>query len=71
MADERVIFSAEPSGLNAVWKKLAARRTASPKLWMDAYLASFAISSGAQIVTTDKAFTQFPGLDVEVIGLTA
>jgi predicted nucleic acid-binding protein len=34
---------------------------------MDAYLAAFAIALGSQLVTTDKAFTQFAGLDVEVI----
>ena len=67
IADDRIIFHPEPSGLGAVWKKLAARRTSSPKLWMDAYLAAFAIASGAQLVTTEKAFTQFPGLDLSLI----
>ena len=67
IGDDRIILQPEPPGLGAVWKKLAVRRTSSPELWMDAYLAAFAISSGAQLVTTDKAFTQFPGLDVQVI----
>jgi uncharacterized protein len=66
--DERFVMQAEPAGLTAVWKRLAAlRRTSSPKLWMDAYLAAFAIATGAQIVTTDQAFLQFSGLDVLVI----
>ncbi len=34
---------------------------------MDAWLAAFAIGSGFQLVTIDKAFTQFTGLDVDVI----
>ena len=67
IADDRIQFQSEPSGLEKVWKKFAARRTTSPKLWMDAYLAAFAISSGAQLVTTDKAFSQFAGLDVKVL----
>jgi uncharacterized protein len=67
IADDRILFRPEPPGLENIWKKFAARRTASPKLWMDAYLAAFAISSGAQLVTTDKAFTQFAGLDAKVI----
>jgi toxin-antitoxin system PIN domain toxin len=67
IADERILFQAEPPRVEAIWKKLAARKASSPKLWMDAYLAAFAIAAGAQLVTTDKAFTQFPGLDVEVI----
>ncbi len=68
LADDRILFQPEPTRLEPIWKKLAVRRTSSPKLWMDAYLAAFAITSGAQLVTTDKAFTQFPGLDVLVIG---
>ena len=67
IADDRIVFRDEPPGLAVLWKKLAARRTSSPKLWMDAYLAAFAVACGAQLVTTDKAFTQFPGLDVLVV----
>ena len=67
VADERILFHAEPPHAVEIGKKLAARKTSSPKLWMDAYLAAFAIAAGAQLVTTDKAFTQFPGLDVTVV----
>lgn len=67
IADDRIQFQPEPPGLSMIWKKYAARRTSSPKLWMDAYLAAFALASGAQLVTTDKAFNQFPGLDALVI----
>lgn len=66
-ADDRVGLISEPAGVEAVWQKLAARRTSSPKLWMDAYLAAFAISSNATLVTTDRAFSQFAGLRVEWI----
>ena len=44
------------------------RGTASPKLWMDAYLAAFALAGGCRMVTTDAAFKQFAGLDLELIG---
>ncbi len=67
IADDRIVFQSEPPGVGTIWKKFAARRTSSLKLWMDAYLAAFALASGAQLVTTDKAFSQFPGLDVLVI----
>ena len=40
---------------------------ASPKLWMDAYLAAFAIAAKQQLVTTDKAFRQFKDLDLLVL----
>jgi toxin-antitoxin system PIN domain toxin len=64
LADERIGWAEEPPGLEPLWKALAARSQASPKLWFDAYLAAFATAGGHQLVTTDKAFKQFKGLDV-------
>jgi len=34
---------------------------------MDAYLAAFALSGAHQLVTTDRAFKQFKGLDLLVL----
>jgi toxin-antitoxin system PIN domain toxin len=67
LADRRIAWANEPPGLEPLWKKLAADAKASPKLWADAYLAAFAISAGQQLVTTDKGFKQFKGLDVLVL----
>jgi toxin-antitoxin system PIN domain toxin len=67
LADERVGWVEEPRGLEATWKKLASGSKASPKLWMDAYLAGFAMTGGHRLVTTDKAFKQFKGLDLLVL----
>ena len=66
-ADSRVQWVDEPAGLTAEWKKLTDRNSSSPKLWMDAYLAAFAIVGGHQLVTTDKAFKQFKGLDLHLL----
>ena len=49
-------------------EKLAVRDTASPKLWMDAYLAAFALAGGYCMVTTDSACKQFRGLDLVLLG---
>ena len=49
-------------------KKFAVRETASPKLWMDAYLAAFALAGRYRIVTTDAGFRQFQGIDLLVLG---
>jgi uncharacterized protein len=65
--DERISWVEEPSGLEGIWKKLAGGLKASPKLWMDAYLAAFAMAGGHQLVTTDKGFKQFKGLDLLVL----
>jgi toxin-antitoxin system PIN domain toxin len=67
LADKRIAWIPEPPGLDARWKALAARSTPSPKLWMDAYLAAFAILGKHQLVTTDRAFTQFPALNALVL----
>ncbi|MFL5243485.1 MAG: TA system VapC family ribonuclease toxin [Gemmataceae bacterium] len=66
-ADGRIAWVEEPRTLESSWKKLASASKASPKLWMDAYLASFALSGNYQLVTTDGAFKQFKGLDVLVL----
>ena len=67
-ADGRVVLrSDEPPQLESRWRQLAARDTASPKLWMDAYRAAFAISDGLRLVTTDIDFRQFAGLDCLVL----
>jgi toxin-antitoxin system PIN domain toxin len=66
-ADKRIAWVDEPPGLASHWKKLAGGAKPSPKLWMDAYLAAFALAGGYQIVTTDKAFKQFKRLDLIVL----
>ena len=56
-----------PPEAEAIWKKFAQRKTASPKVWMDAYLAAFAIAGSFQLVTTDNDFKQFNGLNSLVL----
>jgi uncharacterized protein len=69
LVDDRIVFRPEePAGLEAHWRRFALRETASPKIWMDAYLAAFAFAGGYRMVTTDAAFTQFRGLDLELLG---
>jgi toxin-antitoxin system PIN domain toxin len=69
LADNRVEFQPqEPAGLELRWRQFAARDSSSPKLWMDAYLAAFAMAGGYQMVTTDAAFKQFEGLDLKLLG---
>lgn len=72
LADRRIAWVAEPdaAGLVSRWKRLGATDAASPKRWMDAYLAAFAMERGQQLVTTDKGFRQFKGLDAIVLEST-
>ena len=50
-----------------MWKKLCSGARPSPKLWMDAYLAAFAIAGGYRFTTTDQGFKQFKNLDLHLI----
>jgi toxin-antitoxin system PIN domain toxin len=69
LADDRIVLRAtEPAGVESRWRELAGRDAASPKLWMDAYLAAFAMAGGHTMVTTDGAFRQFDDLDLVMVG---
>lgn len=67
LADERIAWVEEPRGLDRQWKRLTAGPRPSPKLWMDGYLAAWAMMGGYQFVTLDKAFQQFKGLDLVLL----
>jgi len=53
--DDRVAFLPEPDRLEAEFRKRSSFKTASPKVWADAYLVAFAIHSEATLVTFDRA----------------
>jgi len=65
----QVAWRDEPPGVLAQWRTLAALDSASPKVWMDAYLAAFAIAAGLRLVTLDKDFKNFvpQGLDLVLL----
>jgi uncharacterized protein len=67
MTRSNVIFQQESESIEAEWKNFATRSSASPKLWMDAYLAAFAKDADLTLVTTDKAFLQFKGCRVQLL----
>jgi toxin-antitoxin system PIN domain toxin len=67
-ADDRVaLHTDEPRELDRLWKRYAVCDSASPKLWMDAYLAALAVTAGWRLVTTDRAFERFVELDVVML----
>ncbi len=58
--DERMVeVKKVPEGLDAILRLNVAGRTASPKLWTDAWLAAMAESLGWEMVTYDRDFTRF------------
>jgi toxin-antitoxin system PIN domain toxin len=69
IGDDRIVFRPdEPAEIDGLWRQFAIRSSASPKLWMDAYLAAFARAAGCEMVTTDSGFRQFEGLDLLLLG---
>jgi uncharacterized protein len=65
MRDVRMRFMAEPSGMEAIWKRLMAGR--APGAWTDAYLMAFAMAQGLRVVTFDKGFAQFGDAETVVL----
>lgn len=53
--DDRVTFVAEPPDIDKQFRERATARTASPKLWADAWLLAFAHAAEGILVTFDKA----------------
>ncbi len=66
-----VLMLPEPPDLEPLWHRLAVLPTASPKVWMDAYLDAFAIRLEARFVTIDKDFKNFEqkGLKLRLLEL--
>jgi uncharacterized protein len=60
--DERVAFLPEPEGLESVFRARSRLRSRSPKVWADAYLLVFALVSGLQLVTFDRALRSQPSV---------
>lgn len=64
-----VAFHDEPEGMVPLWHRLANRDSASPNVWMDAYLAAFAIQAGLTFLSLDAGFRQFEpaGLQLQLL----
>jgi toxin-antitoxin system PIN domain toxin len=68
LALPEVKLLSEPYGLAELWGRLSNTGRVSPNLWTDAYLAAFAKCAGLRLVTFDKGFSRFAGLDCLVLG---
>jgi toxin-antitoxin system PIN domain toxin len=64
-------LDAEPAGTRELWLELAAIPSASPKVWMDAYLAAIAIRAGLRFATLDADFRRFEPAGLDLLLLSA
>lgn len=53
--DDRVAFVSEPSDVEKRFREKAVGRTASPKVWADAWMLAIAEVAGGQLITFDQA----------------
>jgi toxin-antitoxin system PIN domain toxin len=69
VANPAVAYREEPGNITILWPRVAGRSTASPKVWMDVYLAAFAIAGSMTMVTLDGDFNTYMsrGLDLVLI----
>lgn len=73
LALPQVVWLEEPAGIETEWRECGALVSTSSKVWMDAYLAAFAISGGLRFVSLDKDFIrlQSRGLQLELLSKSA
>jgi len=64
-----IILADEPVGCEDWLGRWASGGGASPRLWTDAYLAAFASSGGYRLVSFDRDFAQFEGLNVRLLAI--
>jgi len=60
-------FDVETENSRDLWLKLASIPSSSPKVWMDAYLAAFAIKAGHPFATLDADFRRFEPKGLQLI----
>ncbi len=68
---DQVCVREEPPGTTTLWHTLAGLDSASPKVWMDAYLAGFAIAGGFRLLSLDRDFKNFVPQGLELTLLNA
>ena len=66
LADERVRVFTEVPALEDFFRIHSGLRQASPKVWVDAYLAAYATSVEATLVTFDQAFARY-GIECRIL----
>jgi toxin-antitoxin system PIN domain toxin len=62
-----VVFAPEPEGTEELLAEHCLLGGESPGVWTDAYLAAFARAGGLGLVTFDRGFRRYAGLDLRVL----
>jgi uncharacterized protein len=65
-ADDRIEFVSEPEAIEKEFREFSSHRSASPKIWSDAYLLAFASLAGLKLVTFDRGLSSHE-VDVQIL----
>ena len=57
----------EPEGIDSYLDRFCELGRTSPNFWTDAYLAAFASAADLRLVTFDRGFSKFRGLDLKLL----
>jgi toxin-antitoxin system PIN domain toxin len=66
--DERVMYLAEPEGLEGEWRSATQHPSPSNHLWTDCYLHAFAAARQAIVVTFDRTRAKSAGVQPLLLG---
>jgi toxin-antitoxin system PIN domain toxin len=66
--DDRIFLSAEPPGLEAMFRESTRRRQGGVNFWTDAYLSAFAAAAGFTLVTFDAGYAGHKGVRLQLLG---
>jgi uncharacterized protein len=66
-SDPRVMYLTEPAAIEAEFRSLTQLSSPSHSRWTDAYLAALAKQCATQVVTFDRGFSGFTGLDLVLL----
>ncbi|MBK1875682.1 PIN domain-containing protein [Pelagicoccus mobilis] len=67
LTEDRIEYAEEPPEIASQWKAYPKNAKFSPKIWNDAYLAAFAKKSAMTMLTFDKGFTAYKGLEAHIL----
>jgi toxin-antitoxin system PIN domain toxin len=67
LTDERFARVNEPSGLEPEWRRVTEELAAGQCAETDTYFAAFARAGGHRLLTFDRGFRRFEGLDVVIL----
>ena len=65
--DPRVCFVPEAVGTEACFRAHTTQAVSAHERWTDAYLAALALTAGLKMVTFDKGFQRYAGLNLELL----